>query len=85
MKIIITLRFITKIIKIDKNDNLRKENRFFTLEAESPPLDIWAVMSTPVRFFTIPGTLVIIVNTSPVNLAAPISPVPSDTIEIFFA
>ena len=56
-----------------------------TLEADRPPLDIWAVMSTPVRFFTMPGTLVIIVNTSPVNLAAPISPEPSDTIEIFLA
>ena len=60
-------------------------NNNLTREEESPPLDIWAVMSTPVRFLTTPGTLVIMVNTSPVNLAAPISPEPSETIEIFLA
>lgn len=43
------------------------------------------IMSTPVMLLTISGTLVTICSTSPVNLAAPISPWPDDTIVIFLA
>lgn len=42
-------------------------------------------MSTPVIDLTNSGTLLTICNTSPVNLAAPTSPLPLDTIVIFFA
>lgn len=40
-------------------------------------------MSTPVIDLTNSGTLFMMANTSPVNLAAPISPLPLDTIVIF--
>lgn len=42
-------------------------------------------MSTPVIDFTNSGTLLTIDSTSPVNLAAPTSPLPLDTIVIFLA
>lgn len=42
-------------------------------------------ISTPVIDFTNSGTLLTIAKTSSVNLAAPISPPPVDTIVIFFA
>lgn len=42
-------------------------------------------MSTPVIDLTNSGTLLTIWSTSPVNLAAPTSPVPLDTIVIFLA
>lgn len=42
-------------------------------------------MSTPVIDLTRSGTLLTICNISPVNLAAPISPVPDETIVIFLA
>lgn len=42
-------------------------------------------MSTPVRDFTKSGTLVTMLNTSPVSFEAPISPLPDDTIVIFLA
>lgn len=43
------------------------------------------VISTPVNDLTNSGTLLTIWSTSPVNLAAPTSPVPLETIVIFFA
>lgn len=42
-------------------------------------------ISTPVIVFTKAGTLLTISKTSPVSLAAPTSPVPVETIVIFFA
>lgn len=42
-------------------------------------------MSTPVIDLTNSGTLLTIANTSPVNFAAPTSPLPLDTIVIFLA
>lgn len=42
-------------------------------------------ISTPVMLLTSSGILLTIVNTSPVNLDAPTSPAPEDTIVIFFA
>lgn len=42
-------------------------------------------ISTPVIFLTSVGTLLTMSKISPVNLAAPTSPVPVDTMVIFLA
>ena len=58
---------------------------FLTLDDIPGPRPIWVVISTPVMFLTKPGTDCMMDKTSPVSLAAPISPDPSATIEIFLA
>ena len=62
-----------------------RHTHFLTLDPVSPPRESCWVMSTPVIFFTLLGTLAMIMSTSLVSLAAPISLEPSVTILIFLA